>query len=79
MNKLELKWVIEELASYSTAHTELLSLYVPAGYQINKIKNALTSEIALSANIKSKSTRKGVLSALNKAHIRLKNIRETFP
>ncbi len=54
-------------------HTELVSVYVPAGYNLNDIIGQLYAEKSTASNIKSKSTRKNVLDALEKIiqHLRI--------
>lgn len=54
-------------------HTELISLYIPAGYNIQEIIAMLRSEYALTQNVKSRTTRHNVLDALEKVinHLRL--------
>ena len=39
--KLKLKHIIKELEKHRGRHTELVSVYVPAGYDLNKIINHL--------------------------------------
>jgi peptide subunit release factor 1 (eRF1) len=58
-------------------HTELISLYIPAGYNLVDIVNLLNQEYALTQNVKSKTVRKNVLSALTKIMQHLKLFRVT--
>ncbi len=71
--KHDLKKVINELDSHKALHTELISVYIPAGYDMNKIINHLSQEQGTASNIKSASTRKNVISALERMiqHLRL--------
>ncbi len=71
--QFELKKFIKELNSHSAAHTELITVYIPAGYDINKIINHLAQEQGTASNIKSAATRKNVIDALEKMiqHLRL--------
>lgn len=71
--RFELKKIIKELSRHRGRHTELVSVYVPAGYDINKIINHLSQEQGTAANIKSTSTRKNVIDALERMiqHLRL--------
>lgn len=71
--RFKLKKVIKELKSHRGRHTELVSVYVPAGYDINKIINHLSQEQGTATNIKSASTRKNVIDALERMiqHLRL--------
>ncbi len=79
MNKYELMHLVNELKEYKSRHTELVSIYVPAGADINVIKNQISQEIALSSNIKSKTTRKNVQMALERALTELKYYKVTPP
>jgi peptide chain release factor subunit 1 len=57
--------------------TELISIYVPAGYQITEEISRLRQEHSESGNIKSKSTRTNVQSAIDKIIQYLRLFRET--
>ncbi|MBS3158159.1 peptide chain release factor aRF-1 [Candidatus Woesearchaeota archaeon] len=69
----ELKKLITELGKYRGRHTELVSVYIPAGYDMNNIINHIAQEAGTASNIKSTSTRKNVEDALTKMmqHLRL--------
>ena len=71
--KHELKKFIKELRIHKGRHTELVSVYIPSGYDINKIINHLSQEQGTATNIKSTSTRKNVIDALERMiqHLRL--------
>ena len=71
--KHELKKFIKELELHRGRHTELVSVYIPFGYDMNKIINHLSQEQGTATNIKSASTRKNVITALEKMiqHLRL--------
>lgn len=73
----ELKKKVEELKKIRGRATELVSLYVPAGYDLNKVMQQLREEYGTAQNIKSKSTRKNVLGALERAMQHLKLYRQT--
>jgi peptide chain release factor subunit 1 len=68
-----LKKLIRELKGIRGRHTELVSVYVPAGYSLVEIINQLSNEKSTAINIKSKATRKNVLTALEKiiGHLRI--------
>jgi len=70
-----LKKFVKELEEFKGRHTELVSVYVPAGYDMNKIINHLAQEQGTASNIKSSSTKKNVQDALEKMiqHLRLFN------
>jgi len=71
--KFALKKVIRELSQYRGSHTELVSVYIPQGYDLNKIIHHLSQEQGTASNIKSASTRKNVIDALEKMiqHLRI--------
>lgn len=71
--KHKLKAFIKELKQYSAPHTELVTVYIPAGYDINKVIGQLSEEQGTASNIKSTSTRKNVQGALERMiqHLRL--------
>ncbi len=71
--KYELKKFIKKLELFKRPHTELVTVYIPAGYDINKIINHLKQEQGTATNIKSASTRKNVIDALERMvqHLRL--------
>ena len=68
----QLKKLLRELSGKRGRHTELVSLYVPAGYNLNEAKNQISQEAGTAVNIKSKATRKNVMDALEKVNQRLK-------
>jgi peptide chain release factor subunit 1 len=70
--RYELKRQLEDLASYTGHATELISLYVPNSKQISFVVGYLKNEFSQSSNIKSKSTRKNVTSAIESIMSRLK-------
>ncbi|WP_455393042.1 peptide chain release factor aRF-1 [[Eubacterium] cellulosolvens] len=76
MAKYELKRHLEELAKYSGHATELISLYVPPNRQISFVTSYLKNEFSQSSNIKSKSTRKNVTSAIESILSRLKSYKK---
>ena len=71
--RYKLKKIIKELKSKQGRHTELITVYVPSGFDINNIISQLFSEQGTATNIKSKTTRKNVVDALEKViqHLRL--------
>ncbi|ODS38449.1 MAG: hypothetical protein A7316_07945 [Candidatus Altiarchaeales archaeon WOR_SM1_86-2] len=62
----KLKRIINELKRKRGRHTELISVYVPRGYDLNKVISQIRDEQGTATNIKSKSTRKNVVDALEK-------------
>jgi peptide chain release factor subunit 1 len=69
----KLRKLIEELENVRGRHTELVSLYIPAGYNLNEVISMISKEISLTENVKSKTVRKNVIDALTKIlqHLRL--------
>src|SRR3989338_3945652 len=60
----DVKKFVKELEVFKGRGTELVSVYVPYGYDLNKIINHLKQEQGTAENIKSTSTRKNVIDAL---------------
>lgn len=73
--KYDLKRTIEELKDCRGKHTELISLYIPSTKQISDVTAYLKNELSESQNIKSKTTRKNVLSAIESILSRLKGFK----
>ncbi len=73
LQKFELKKLIKTLEKYKGRHTELVSVYIPEGYDLNKIMNHLAQEQSTASNIKDSTTRKNVTDALERMiqHLRL--------
>ncbi len=76
MARYELKRQLEALERYSGHATELISLYVPSTRQISFVSSYLKNEYSQSSNIKSKSTRKNVTSAIESILSRLKSFKK---
>ncbi len=77
--RFKLKKLLKQLGKFRGRHTELVSVYVPTGYDMNKIINHLAQEQGTATNIKSTSTRKNVTDALEKMIQHLKIIGKTPP
>jgi peptide chain release factor subunit 1 len=60
----EFKRTIEELADKKGRGTELVSVYIPPDKQVSDVVKHMREELSQSANIKSKSTKKNVQSAI---------------
>jgi len=71
-DKIKLRRLLRELSQMKGKHTELISYYIPAGSDLNKISELITQEQALTRNVKNKTVRKNVLSALEKIGQELK-------
>ena len=74
-SRLKLEEQVEELKNLRARHTELITVYVPAGYNINNIAKQLESEKSTASNIKSKTTQKNVIEALESLIRQLKLIK----
>lgn len=77
--RFELKKKIKELAKYRGHHTELVTVFIPAGYELSKITTHLAQEQDTASNIKSKATRDNVIAALEKMIQHLKLFKRTPP
>lgn len=64
--KYELKKQLKMLKELKGTGTELISVYIPNGYQIHEVANKLREEAGQASNIKSKSTRKNVTDAIER-------------
>ena len=64
---------MSELKQYRGRHTEFVSVYIPAGYDMNKIIQHLAQEQGTASNIKDKTTRLNVQDSLERMirHLRL--------
>jgi len=67
------KKFIQELEKIKGRHTELVSVYIPADYDLNKIISHLQQEQGTASNIKDARTRKNVIDSLERIirHLRL--------
>ena len=74
--KYEFKKKLERLRAKTGRGTELISLYIPQDKQIYDVTSQLRDEHGQAANIKSKSTRLNVQSALESTLARLKYIQK---
>ena len=75
--KHQLKKFVKEIESHRGSHTELVSVYIPQGYEMVKIINHLDQEKGTASNIKSTSTRKNVIDALERMIQHLKLFKKT--
>ena len=71
--QFKLRKIINELKDIRGRHTELVTVYIPAGYDLNKIVTHLAQEQGTAANIKDKTTRGNVQDSLDKMirHLKL--------
>ena len=77
--RFHLKKFIKELENFRGRHTELVSVYIPQDYDLNKIINHLAQEQGTASNIKSSATRKNVTDALERMIQHLKLFKRTPP
>jgi len=77
--RFKLKKVVDTLAHKKGLHTELVTLYIPPDRQISDVLNSLRNEYGTASNIKSKSTRKNVMDAIQTIIQRLKIIPKPPP
>ncbi len=77
LTKNELEEIVEELDEIKGKHTELVSVYIPSGYDVNSVQKQLEAEKSTAKNIKSATTRKNVIDALEKIVRYLKSLKKT--
>ncbi|HEV2165530.1 MAG TPA: peptide chain release factor aRF-1 [Thermoplasmata archaeon] len=70
---------LEEIAAAKGRATELISLYVSPGKQISDVMAYLRNEYAQSSNIKSRTTRKNVMWAIESLMGRVRGFKEPPP
>ena len=75
--RYKLKKLLKKIESLSARHTELITVYVPPGYDLIKKIQQLQDEVGTASNIKSSSTRKNVTEALEKMILLLRSIGKT--
>jgi len=77
--RYKLKKFVRNLVGVRGRHTELVSVYVPSDYDIQKIINHLMDEQGTASNIKDKTTRKNVQDSLERMIRHLRLIPKTPP
>ncbi len=75
----ELEELVSLLGSIRGSHTELVTVLIPAGTNIHQVSNQLAAEAGTAENIKSKSTRTAVVTALETIIRKLKDYKQTPP
>lgn len=75
--EFKLKRLIERIEDIRGEHTELVSFYIPAGFNITKAIEQIRNEISTAQNIKSKQVRKNVIAALEKIEKHLMHYKQT--
>lgn len=77
--KYEFEETLKELESYRGRHTELVSVLIPADFNINNVVKQIDTEKGTAENIKSKNNRKAVMDALERIARQLKLIGQKLP
>ncbi len=77
--KQKLRKFVNELSLIRGRHTELVSVYIPAGYDIIKIIQHIDQEKGTASNIKDAKTRKNVQDSLEKIIRHLRLFKKTPP
>lgn len=79
IDRYRFKRLLDTLASKEGRGTEMITLYIPPGRRIHEVMANLREEYGTASNIKSRTTRKSVLDAIERVMQRLKLFRETPP
>jgi peptide subunit release factor 1 (eRF1) len=79
LTREELAEAVETLLAIRGRHTELVSVIVPAGANLNVVINQLEAEKSTARNIKSKTTQKNVIEALERAMRQLRQLGQQTP
>ena len=77
LTKPELEEVLETLEEIRGRHTELVTVYISEGFDVNVVQRQLEAEKSTAKNIKSTATRKNVTEALEKIVRHLKSLKKT--
>lgn len=77
MDEFETLNLIKYLEGIRGRHTELVTVYVPAGFNLDIIRGQLSEEKNTASNIKDRNNRKNVVDALEKISSELRLIRLT--
>ncbi len=79
IEKFKLRKFVNELKAIRGRHTELVTVYIPAGYDLNKIIAHLAQEQGTASNIKDKTTRTNVIDSLERMIRHLRLFKQTPP
>jgi peptide chain release factor subunit 1 len=79
ITKEELAEQVLDIESHKGRHTEFISVYIPADYDVNAVQRQLEAEKSTAKNIKSTTTRNNVNDALDKIIRHLKTLKQTPP
>jgi len=78
LRRYQFRRLLDDLASKRGRGTELISVYITPDFDLNKVVQQLRDEQGTASNIKSKTTRKNVLGALEKVIQFLRTYIETY-
>jgi len=78
LRRYQFRRLLDDLASKRGRGTELISVYITPDFELNKVVQQLRDEQGTASNIKSKTTRKNVLGALEKVVQFLRTYIETY-
>src|SRR3989344_5994288 len=70
---------VKQLEQYRGRHTELVSIYIPQGYDLNKIIQHVQDEQGTASNIKDKTNRNNVIDSLERIVRHLRLFKQTPP
>ena len=79
LSREELFELVEELEKIRGRHTELVTVYVPSGANLNVVANQIEAEKSTARNIKSKTTQKNVIEALERITRQLRVFSQQTP
>lgn len=77
--RFKLRKLVRELEKFRARHTELITIYVPASYNIQGTIDQIATEAGTARNIKSAGTRKNVTAALERMLQHLRSYKKTPP
>ena len=73
----EFRKLMKKVKGYRGSGTQMISVYIPAGYPLHETSNKIKEELGQASNIKSKQTRTNVMEALEKIINYFKMFRKT--
>ena len=76
--QLEFKEFVDKISGFKGRHTELVTVLIPADYNVNEVVKQLEGEKSTANNIKSRVTRNNVVEALEKVIRELKQGRYKY-
>lgn len=79
LTREELADLVEELEAIRGRHTELVTVYVPVGANLNVVIDQLEGEKSTARNIKSRTTQKNVIEALERIMRHLRSLNQLTP